>query len=193
MKTSLTLFVILIILLPACNNSDTKSPSATTGDTTTTTTPPPAKNTPAVANTPKESVLPPEESDSLKFCYIKKFYQEGNTRYIDADFIQFLFGDKAVAAAKKHNDAEMEVKNGDTTYYVLNDYYVLNENTRIRKLALSPDVACYTLSYSAPRVMLEKTSLEKLESNYDKNHDNYYILILDKNNVITSIKEQYVP
>jgi hypothetical protein len=114
-------------------------------------------------------------------------------QFIDADFIQFLYEKKAVEAARKHKDAEMEVKNGDTTYYVLNDYYVLNENTRIRKLALSPDVTCYTLSYSAPRVVLEKTSLEKLTENYNKNNDNYYILILDKNNVVTSIKEQYVP
>ena len=191
MKTSLTLFAILFIFLAACNNGDTKASAPAEGDTATVAVTPPPKDTTAIADTPKESVLPPEESDSLKFCYIKKFYQEGNTQYIDADYIQFLFGEKAVAAARKHDDAEMEVKNGDTSYYVLNDYYVLNENTRLRKLALSPDVSCYTISWGGPSVLLEKTSLTKLQSNY--NAGNYYILILDKQHVVTSIKEQYVP
>lgn len=192
MKTSLTLFAILIILLTACDSNDTKTSDAASRDTATSATIP-AKDTPAVTSSQKESVIPPEESDSLKFCYIKRFYKEGNALFIDADYIQFLYGKKAVEAARKHNDAEMEVKNGDTTYYVLNDYYVLNENTRIRKLTLSPDVSCYTISYEEPRVVLEKASLQKLESNYNKNNDNYYILTLDKNNVVTSIKEQYVP
>lgn len=196
MKTSLHLFTIFAILLSACGNDGAKTPADPSGDTTSHTgAAPSAKDssatTPPAGHPDTESVIPSQESDSLKFCYIKKFYQEGNTWFIDADYIQFLFGDKAVAAARRYNDAEMEIKNGDTSYSVLNDYYVLNENPKIRKLAISPNVVCYTIGMGGSSVILEKTSFQQLQAKYQEN--NYYILILDKQNVVTTIKEQYVP
>ncbi|MBO9565222.1 MAG: hypothetical protein J7621_20770 [Niastella sp.] len=190
MKISLTLSAILIILLSACNSNDTKTPSAATGDTTSTTTTTLPKDTSAVVNAPKESVLPPEESDTLKFCHIRKFYEKNGTQFIDADYIQFLFGDKAVAAARKRNDAEMEIENGDTVYSVPNDYYAINDNPRIRSLALDKNVRCSVIDMRA-EVYPTDTTLKSLQSM--NTEDKVFILTLDKNNVVTRIKEQFIP
>ncbi len=58
---------------------------------------------------------------------------KGSSLTIDADFVQMLTGKAAIKAAKKTGEAEYDLnKKGDTTWYVPNDYFVLNENTKVR-------------------------------------------------------------
>jgi hypothetical protein len=209
MKTSLTLFAILIILLPACNSNDTTTPTNGSGDTTTVQNHIPDDNTSAASLTAAdtaemlahnqiypdsvtEPVTPPAASDSLQFCTIKKLYEENGTLYIDADYIQLYYGDKAVEVAKKYNDAIATLDDkGDTVYSVLSDVYILNENKRIRKLAVDKNVSCYTVVLGKSAMRLKKSPLHELRIRM--NDERPYIVLLDRNNVVTAIKEQYLP
>ena len=68
----------------------------------------------------------------------------GKDFIIDADFVQMLTGKSAIKAAKKAGEAEYDLnKKGDTTWYVPNDYFVLNENTKVRQLTLSSTAQIY--------------------------------------------------
>lgn len=193
MRTSLTLLAILIILLPACNNGDPKPADNSSGDTVTNHTTDTSDSTAAsaVTNLPASNtynaadsvgeVIPPEESDTLKFCFIKRFYEENGNAYIDADYIQFFYGDKALAAAKKRKEEEV----------VQDDYYILNENSRVRKLALAPSVQCRTVTMGKSQMVLKASTLQELKARY--NVESIYILLLDNSNTVKGIQEQYLP
>lgn len=69
-------------------------------------------------------------------AYVRRFYEQKGRYYVVLDYIQFLKGADAVAAAQRRGDAIAEVQNGDTLYSVPNDYYIVNESTRERTLPL---------------------------------------------------------
>lgn len=69
-------------------------------------------------------------------AYVRRFYEQNGRYYAVVDYVQFLKGADAVAAAQRRGDALTEVQNGDTVYSVPNDYYVVNENRKERTLPL---------------------------------------------------------
>lgn len=138
-----------------------------------------------------EEVIPPNESDTLKFCYITKWIEQNGQLLIDADYIQFYYGDRALEEAKKRNDAEMDVRDGDTTYSVPSDIYLLNENKRVRQLPMIEDVRCFTIAAGEGKMVLQRTDLQRLRKRWDPTK--IYIIILNKSNAVTAIKEQYLP
>jgi hypothetical protein len=198
MKTPLTqsgyLLLASMLVLTACNNTDSNataptSDSAVAAKVHTDSSGSGPDAIPSEKHDPS-ALLPIEASGPEQYCYIKKIYTKGDASYVDADFIQFLYGDKAIAAARKNHDAEMSVKDGDTTYSVPNDYYILNENSKIRTLALDNQVKCTAVVYEDSRVVLKEVTLDQLKAKYK---DNIYIITLGKDSLITQIKEQYVP
>lgn len=87
-----------------------------------------------------------ENSDEIKltttsdssYCYIKDVINQNNRTYVKVDFIQFFMFDKAIEEAKKRGDAEYDIEeNGDTTYFVYNDYYIANDNQKLRIFRLT--------------------------------------------------------
>jgi len=123
-----------------------------------------------------------------QYCFIEKVYEKEGTTYIDADYIQFLMGKPAVEAARKRGDAEPFVRNGDTTWSVPNDYYILNENKKIRSLALKPDFRLVTVEKPEAKEVSGVGYLKK----YAK--DLVFVLTLDAtDSTVTVIKEQYLP
>ena len=76
-------------------------------------------------------------SDS-SYCYIRNVINQNNRTYLKVDFIQFFTFDKAIEEAKKRGDAEYNIEvNGDTTYFVYNDYYIANDNPKLRIFKLT--------------------------------------------------------
>lgn len=76
-------------------------------------------------------------SDS-SYCYIKDVINQNNRTYLTVDFIQFFTSDKAIEEAKKRGDAEYDIEeNGDTTHFVYNDYYIANDNPKLRTFKLA--------------------------------------------------------
>ena len=60
------------------------------------------------------------------YCYITDILNFNDTSYLKVDFIQFLTDQEAIKKVLlRNNDFDIE-ENGDTTYYVPNDYLIFN-------------------------------------------------------------------
>ncbi len=82
-----------------------------------------------------------KDKSNLKFekqyCYINKVHKRNGVVFIEADFIEFFKGKKAVQKAKEYGDAEFDInKSGDTLYFLYNNYYIKNKNPKLRILEL---------------------------------------------------------
>lgn len=137
-----------------------------------------------------------KKTTSIQYAYILEFFQKTNSGWetismksiakqhssrtlaIDADYIQMFEGEAALAAAKKNGDV-------DTTYgengkildiYIPNDFYILNENPKIRRLELLPNTKIIFQSIN------EETPL-----------DSRLFKLFLKNNKVIKIEEVYLP
>lgn len=125
--------------------------------------------------------------------YIRRFYQKENRYYVDVDYIQFLSGEAAVAAARRKGDAAVDVVKGDTVYSVFNDYYIVNDNSQVRTLPLAEQVT-FTF-WRAGENGLERVpaSLAKVQAQIPKVLFLSPFIVETKQGVVTSVAEQYVP
>ncbi|MBT9393623.1 hypothetical protein KLP40_10660 [Hymenobacter sp. NST-14] len=69
-------------------------------------------------------------------AYVRRFYEQKGRYYAVLDYVQFLKGPDAVAAAQRRGDAMTEMQNGDTVYSVPNNYYIVNDVKKERTLPL---------------------------------------------------------
>ncbi|QNH63505.1 hypothetical protein [Hymenobacter sediminicola] len=125
--------------------------------------------------------------------YIRRFYQQGGQYFVDVDYIQFLSGEAAVAAARRKGDAAVDVVNGDTVYSVFNDYYIVNDNPQVRALRLD-DEAKFTF-WRTGENGLERypATPAKVQANVPKVLTLSPFIIETRQGVVTSLSEQYVP
>jgi hypothetical protein len=195
------LLILLLLIWTACNNADTGSKTNNLSDSShagnTADIPlPPVDHTSidpedTITVEGGESVDPADEKDSVTYCHITKFYSRDGREYLDADFIQFYTGDKAIQAARKYGEVEKRVVNGDTIYSLPDDIYIRNDNPRIRSLAIDENAVYKVLRNTKSSVVNVAALREKLLARYSK--EKIYVLTINKNNVITQIKEQYLP
>jgi hypothetical protein len=171
----------LLILLASCNLDEKNTHKHTTsGDGTST-----SRDTPAVKLVP---IGPQDKPEAGQYCYIKKVYNKDGVTYIDADFIQFLMGDDAFKAAKKRGDAVPEVHDGDTTWLFESAYYVVNENAKIRSLPLAANFEFDAIE--GFNAAVGKSSAADYLASLIKN--NIFILTINKEGIVTLVKEQYL-
>ncbi len=86
----------------------------------------------------KESVL--KVNTHEQYAIIINLFQKSDTTFLEADYIQFLTGDKAIEAARKANEVDTFInKDGKIDFAVPNDYFIVNESKKIRLLPLSKD------------------------------------------------------
>ncbi|MBQ0733187.1 hypothetical protein [Aquimarina celericrescens] len=72
-----------------------------------------------------------------QYCYVKKAFKSNDAIFVEADFIEYYEGRKAVKKAKEYGEAEYDIdKNGDTLYFLYNNYYIHNQNSSSRILEL---------------------------------------------------------
>lgn len=76
----------------------------------------------------------PEESKlkyERRYCYVKRVFESNETVFAEVDFIEFYKGRRAVQEAKKMGEAEYDIdKKGDTLYFLYNNYYISNQNSK---------------------------------------------------------------
>ncbi len=134
------------------------------------------------------NTLTKDENQQTKEQYtlILKVYSENGKNYVDADYVQYYIGDKAIEEAKKNGDADVFIANGKKIYAVPNDYYIVNKNKTIRKIELS-DNPFFNLLISDN--LKGSNTFENFKKNY---HETLYILRL-KNNKIIEVKEVFIP
>ncbi|WP_378173473.1 hypothetical protein [Aquimarina sp. SS2-1] len=95
-----------------------------------------------------ENITTPINNDTInkskytrQHCYVKKVFRNNGVIFIEADFIEYFTGKKAVEKAKEYNEAEYDIdKNGDTLYFLYDNYYVSNANTNLKRLELNDKV-----------------------------------------------------
>jgi hypothetical protein len=168
-----TMFIAaLVVILTACNNTDKQASNKEEVGTTKTTEP----FEPAVTLIP---VQPQDKPESGQYCIIKKIFTEGDTTYAEVDYVDFFMGDAAIAAAKKHGDADA----------VQDDYYIVNDNKQLRTLSLAKKVEVLLISEDSTSSPAEP-GIEMLMKRADSN--GLFILTIE-NSMVKKIKQQYLP
>lgn len=126
-----------------------------------------------------------------QYANIIHIFQKGDITFLDADYIQFLTGDKAIEAAKKAHRADtFQTEDGKTHIDVPNDYFIVNESKKIRQLPLSKDCV-FDLIYNPDRLHpIEGNSLKSLEKIYK---DSPFILTLSNKGIVMKVKEVFLP
>ncbi len=72
-----------------------------------------------------------------QYCYVTRAFESNDAIFIEADFIEYYEGRRAVKKAKEYGEAEYDIdKNGDTLYFLYNNYYIHNQNSTSRILEL---------------------------------------------------------
>ena len=164
------LFFVLILFLAACNEAAEN------------TKPVPAKSAlkaPAEKHKRKYLILPQSKPEAGQYCFINKAYTATGIQYIEADYVDFLMGDKAIEAAKAKGDSEM----------VLDDYYIRNDNKKIRKLTLAGDVSILTVEAQDEKLYHVEAGFNDLQ----KYISNTLFILQIENGLVKQIKIQYLP
>ncbi|QIX60478.1 hypothetical protein HER32_04460 [Hymenobacter sp. BT18] len=126
--------------------------------------------------------------------YLRRVYQQKGQYYATVDYIQFLTGEAAVAAARRKGDAAEDVsQDGDTTYSVFNDYYIINDSPRLRTVRLSP-TATITLWRSAETGLEEYPATPAQLQEKDAQALGLSPFIIEtRQGLAVSLSQQYVP
>lgn len=125
-----------------------------------------------------------------QYAFVKKVIDQKGRKTVRVNYVQYLTGDAAVKAAKLNGDAEVSYnKEGKAEYYVLDDYYLLDEK-KIRNLSLSKNCVF--------RMQVIKNGLPKSSVQtflYFKTHfkEKLFKLKLNKTGEVSLIEEQYLP
>jgi len=132
-----------------------------------------------------------KNSNDTEYAFITEIQQDGDSTYLIADYVQYLTGDSAIAAAIQEGNADTTEIEGKITVGVSNDYYILNSNQKLRKLPVVKNCEFDFLLW-LDRVDVKKVdnSLSSLKKIYK---DAPFILTLDKNETVVRVKEVYLP
>jgi hypothetical protein len=113
----------------------------------------------------------------------------GGTHYVTLDYIQFLTGDAAAAAAEARGDESPPP----------NDYYIVNENPRLREFALPPSATVRVIHGDDASLIVEGRSITVAEwvalatgSDRAVHRSNFYWVTVE-DGTITSLEQQYLP
>ena len=183
--------VLACAALTACS-SDAKpsvqeTPSAQVTSDAATPPPPPVTTTPpakpTVVATKPPVVLKTDLKDGRHYAYLKSLDTAKLT--LTLDVVQFLTGEEAEKAAQE---------DGQEAY----DYYIRNQNKKLRTLPVGPKVRVVvnTLTASETGSSSKDTeiTLAKLKSYFDKGEAQkrvFYVTLTG--GVVTKINEQYLP
>ncbi|MBQ4819155.1 hypothetical protein [Aquimarina sp. MMG016] len=120
-----------------------------------------------------------------RHCYVKRVYRKNDVVFIEADYVEYYEGRKAVEKAKENGKAEYDINNkGDTLYFLYDNHYVRNRSSKIKILELDDNArikisSINKISYNFPLKALQKVIKDKP------------ILILEiKNGIVYRITEQ---
>jgi hypothetical protein len=162
-----------------------------------------AEGSPSTSATPSETISPtssptpspPAESpvlgDGRHFGFIRSVDLSSQTPTLVFDLAYFLTGDEANQAAAEH---------GEETP-VPNDYYIVNDNPRLRTLALDPDVRIELVDWANCCDSLFVGDLQPFADSFEESSypsgpykgrfSPYWLTV--ENGVVVRIEEQYLP
>jgi hypothetical protein len=157
--------------------SDSPAPSSPTASTSSST----------ISSPSPSASASPVLADGRSFIFVKKV-STGGGGSVRFDLAYFLTGKAASDAAKAHGDE----------YPPPNDYYIVNDNPRLRTLAVSSDVVVHaydwnhccdaysTISFSDWAAHVKSPSLQ-----WHGTNSPWWIVV--KGGVVVKIEEQFLP
>ena len=126
-----------------------------------------------------------------EYAFIVGIIQKGDSTFIDADYIQHLTGQAAVEAAIKVHQADtFKTEDGKTHIDVPNNYFIVNDNKKIRRLTLDKNCLIDLVINPDRMPPINENSLKSLK-NVD--HESPFILTLNDKGLVIRIKEIFVP
>jgi hypothetical protein len=130
--------------------------------------------------------------------YIQSISKVNGQLFIDADYMEFLVGDEGFEAAGKNHDLDTSYdENGKMTVGLLNDYYILNANTRIRKLPLYDKIIIEVFHWGEDTYYHERISADSLYKRFISDDHNPYehtpFALTLRNGQVVKISEIYIP
>lgn len=130
------------------------------------------------------------DTKSLQYVFIKGIVQTSDSIFLDADYIQYLTGETAIEAAKEAGAADTtKTEGGQIQIGVPNDYFILNENAKSRRLPISEDCKYdFLISLDRPN-RINDNSPESLRKIYE---DGPFLLAIS-NGIIFEITEVFTP
>lgn len=129
-----------------------------------------------------------------QYCYLYNIKKIDSIYFLNVDFIKVLTGDSAIIVAKKHGQAEYEIsEQGDTTWFVPNDYLVLNEKTDSVKIPI--DENCKIVIYISDETTNFQPKEKSIQTEELKNYlaDNRIFELRITDGKVKAIKEFWIP
>lgn len=160
------------------------TPSTTSESASPTPTPAPTTAKPTVKPSPSSTVLKTDLADGKQYVYLKAM--STTQRTFTLDVVQFLTGEAARKAAQEDG------QEAD------NDYYIRNQNTKLRTLTYAPTVTIVvnTLTAEETGSATKDTTITqaKLKSYFDKGEAQQRLFILTlQGGQVVKVNEQYLP
>lgn len=191
-RPAAALLLALAVLAAGCGEDETTSGGPTTSEspTTSATREPTASQTETPEPSETESPTPTAQlEDGRHFGSIRSIDVEAQTMRFDLAY--FLTGEEANDAAAEHGD---EVP-------VPNDYYIVNDNPRLRTLDVDPDVEVWVIDWAdccdvvegevQPFVDAFETRHHPWDAMYQGREAPYWITVED--GAVVKIEVQYLP
>lgn len=191
-RPAAALLVALAVLAAGCGEDEATSGGPTTSEspTTSATTEPTDSQTETPEPSETESPTPTAQlEDGRHFGSIRSIDVEAQTMRFDLAY--FLTGEEANDAAAEHGD---EVP-------VPNDYYIVNDNPRLRTLDVDPDVEVWVIDWAdccdvvegevQPFVDAFETRHHPWDAMYQGREAPYWITVED--GAVVKIEVQYLP
>lgn len=132
----------------------------------------------------------PATSDvARQFCFMRGGTWEGSTPYLSVDYAELLSGDEAAAAATAHGSESPPP----------NDYYIVNDNPKLRSIPADPNMTVKAITksdgmvsggYSIAFGQWFDVLIGMSGDDFVKDRP-YWITV--KDGTITAIEEQYLP
>ena len=127
-----------------------------------------------------------------QYAYITNITENTDSTFITANCVQYLTGDSAIEAAKKEHQADTTVIDGKTHIDVPDNYYISDENKKIRRLKLSKQIV-FDLLLDLDRVDPAKKIKDNSLISFRKIYKDNLFLLSISNNEVVKIKEIFLP
>src|SRR5688572_28709064 len=125
-----------------------------------------------------------------QYVFIKGITPKSEPAFLKVDYIQYLTGENAIEAAKKAGQADTsKSEDGLIQIGVLNDYFIVNDSFKIRRLPVSKDCKFELLTWLDRVNYSTNNSLEGLRKIYEDSP----FLVTISNDSIVEIKEVFTP
>ena len=129
-------------------------------------------------------------SEGEYYCFIDTLIQENNKYHLIVDFVNYLTGEKAYNEAMKNGD--YFINGNDTIADITDDYYIANNNPKLRKFQFFEQVKINT--YYAEKGRKTVISKENFIDSIKSLNDIYGLFYIKYNEgKIISIDETFIP